>query len=201
MGSSGGGAQREAQAAEARRQAQIAQTTRRINQIYDSPDRQKQYADFGSAQRDLYMQEADRQKGVADRELKFALARSGLTGGSAAVDANRRLGEEYSKGVLESERQAQAAVANLRQSDEGSRANLMALAQSGLNASAASTQAAAALRSNLESAQSASRVDSLGDLFGSVMTAKKRSEEEQAKRRADRAYTNNYGPFWSLGEQ
>src|SRR5690554_8179011 len=112
MGSSPGNAQRQAEQQERERQARIDQTTGQINQLFDSPDRQQQITDFQSAMQDFYMQDLNRQKGTADRDLSFALARSGLTGGSRQVDANRTLGEDYQRGILDSERRAQSAAAD-----------------------------------------------------------------------------------------
>lgn len=199
MGSSGGGAQRRAEQQERERQARIDQTTRQINALFDAPERQQQIADFRTAMQDFYLQDLNRQKGDADRDLTFALARSGLTGGSRQVDANRRLGEDYQRGILDADRRAQGAAADLRGQDEQARLNLTSLAQSGLSASSAATQAASAMRASLEGANASARVQGLGDFFGSVADIKRRSEEEAARRRADRMYTSMYGPFWGFG--
>lgn len=199
MGGSSGNAQRQAEQQERERQARINQTTGQINQLFDAPERQQQIADFQSAMQDFYTQDLNRQKGTADRDLTFALARSGLTGGSRQVDANRTLGEDYQRGILDSERRAQSAAADLRGQDEQARLNLTSMAQSGLSATNAATQAAAAMRASLEGANASARVQGLGDMFGSVADIKSRSEEEAARRRADRQYTSMYGPFWSFG--
>src|SRR5688572_11550915 len=106
MGSSNS-AQRQAQRAEADRQARIASTTSRINSVYDAPGRQAQYDDFLSAVRQNYTEDATRQKTTADRDLKFSMARSGLHGGSADVDARRTAGEEFQRGILQAEDRAQ----------------------------------------------------------------------------------------------
>jgi len=199
MGSSGGGnrAQQQAEQAERERQAQINQTTSQINALFDSPDRQAQIADFQRAMQDLYQQDLARQHEGASRDLKFALARSGLTGGSRQVDANRDLGEMYQRGVLEAERKAQGAAANLRGEDERARANLTSMAMTGLSATNAANQAASAMRTSLEGARAGAMADSLGDLFGGIAEVRRRSEEDAARRRADNLYTSMYGPYWS----
>lgn len=199
MGSSGGGnrAQQQAEQAERERQAQINQTTSQINALFDSPDRQAQIADFQRAMQDLYQQDLARQHEGASRDLKFALARSGLTGGSRQVDANRDLGEMYQRGVLEAERKAQGAAANLRGEDERARANLTSMAMTGLSATNAANQAASAMRASLEGARAGAMADSIGDLFGGIAEVRRRSEEDAARRRADNLYTSMYGPYWS----
>ena len=76
---------RQAQEAEAARLRNIADATNRINTAFDAPERQKQYTDFLSALRDKFQTDLGRQHDVAQRNLKFSLARGGLTGGSAEV--------------------------------------------------------------------------------------------------------------------
>ncbi len=193
MGASNSG-QRQAERAERERQAAIAGTQQQVNALFDSPERAAQRNEFGAAMRALFQQDLGRQKQTADRDLKFALARMGLTGGSANIDAGRTMGEEYQRGILDAERRAQGAVADLMGRDEATRANLMALAQSGTNLTAASQQAAGALRANLEGARSAANVQGLGDIFGSVSDIARRSQEAAERRRADTEY---YGSLYS----
>lgn len=202
MGSSSNSGQRAAEQAERERQAQISATQARVNQIFDSPERAAQRAEFGTALRDLFNQDLQRQKGVADRDLRFALARSGQIGGSRQIDAGRTMGEEYQRGVLEAERRAQGGVADLMSRDEQSRLQLAGLAQSGTNVTAAAQQAAGALRANLESASADARAGGLGDLFGSVAEYKRASDTAAEKRRADKDYLwqqQKYSPMFGGG--
>lgn len=191
MGMFGGGgadrAQREAKQAEQQRQAQIAQTTGQINQIYDAPERQKQYADFVSAVRQRYTDDANRQKGVATRQLKFANARAGLNGGTQEVDSRRTLGEEYQRGLLEAENRAQGSLADLRNRDEESRLQLTGLAQSGLDATTAAQRAGAALRTNTGAARDASGLRGLGDIFGGTVDTYKKQQDAANFRRGQQA--------------
>ena len=191
----GGGsnrAQQQAEAEERARQARIQQTTAQVNSIFDSPERQAQYGKYGDALREYYAQDVNRQKTVADRDLKFAMARSGNTGGSVAVDSGRRLGQEYTKGLLSAERQAQGQVANLMNQDEQARSNLIGLAQAGLGATQAAQQAAGALRANLMGAESAGKMQSLGDLFSGIGEIKRASEARDIRREQDNLYGMNY---------
>lgn len=204
MGTSSGSnkAQKAAEQQEKARQAGIDSTTQQINALFDSADRQQQITDFGKAMQDYYLQDLNRQKGDADRNLTFALARSGLTGGSRQVDANRRLGEDYQRGILEAERRAQGAQADLRGADEQSRLNLTSLAQSGLSATNAATQAAATMRTNLQAGMGSMKSDALGDFFGDVSQINANSQAAKEKREANRLYTSMYGPYyarWSGG--
>lgn len=166
MSSGGNKAAKEANAAEAQRQAAIRGTQSRINQVFNDPKRQADINDFVNATRSYYQQDLDRQKGNADRGLKFALARSGLTGGSTQVDQQQQLGQDYGRGLLQVEQKAQGAGASLSAADQDARARLISLATSGLDATTAAQQASAAMRSNLEAGRSEAQLGSLADSFG-----------------------------------
>lgn len=182
----------EAARREAARQAQTDKTVQGINDLYDGQRRQQQISDYGADLVRFFREDADRQKVDADRNLKFSLARSGQTGGSVAVDANKTLGDEYTKAILEATRRSQAGMADLRQQDAQARTNLIAMAQQGLNMGSASQQALASMRANLDASSANARAQGLGDIFTSVALAKRSSEEAAARRRADRLYTQLY---------
>lgn len=177
---------------EAARQAQINQTISSIDALYDSDARKGQISQYGADLLNKLTTDINEKKVVADRDLKFALARSGQTGGSVAVDQNRHLGDDYQKSILEATRRAQAGMADLRGKDASSRLNLIAMAQQGLSTGSAASQAAAAMSSALESSRNSNQYDMLGDLFTGVASAKKYSEESAARRRADRTYASLY---------
>lgn len=180
-------AQNAANAAEQDRRDAIASTTARVNQIYDAPERQKQHGDFLSALRKYYTDDVNRQKTVADRNSKFALARSGLTGGSAAVDAGRTAGEEYQKGLLTAENRAQSGLSSLRQQDEASRMGLIQLAQSGLDSTTAASRALANTRSDLSGQLADSTAKGIGDVFAGTTAVYKQQQEAAARRAGQRA--------------
>lgn len=182
----GNSATRRAERAEQERQASMAAGEQRVNAAYDSPARQKQYADFLAALRENFMLDATKQKGVADRRLKFANARSGLTGGSAAVDSNRRLGEEFTKGILNSENAAQDALAGLKSDDEASRQSLISMIRSGADATTASSRMMQLQSSNALGAKSRALTNGIGDIFSGTSDVYLRSEDAAARRRGAR---------------
>lgn len=190
----GGDAAGAAQRSEADRQAKITATTGRINQIYDAPARQTQYTDFLNAVRQNYTMDANRQKTIADRQLKFSTARGGLSGGSADVDTRRTLGEEYTKGILNSENKAQAALGDLKSQDEASRLQLTQMAQSGLDATTAAQRAGAMMQSSAQSALAGETSKGLGDIFGATAGVYKTQQEQAARRQGLLAPTGSlYG--------
>lgn len=183
MGSPGNSAQHAAERAEADRQRRIAGTTQQINSAYDSPGRQAGYDDFLKAIRQNNMDDATRQKSVADRSLKFSMARGGLIGGSANVDAKRTAGQEFQRGVLQAEDRAQGALGDLKLADEQSRLQLIQMAQSGLDATTAASRSQAAISAGAQSALADSKAKGLGDIFGSTIKTVGAQQEAAAQRR------------------
>lgn len=185
---------------EMERQAAIKQTQGRINQVFDNPRRARDISDFVSAVRSRAMDDLSRQNTDAARELKFALSRGGLAGGSVNVDQNRRLADDYNRGLLNVESRAQGAGAQLEAADQDARARLIQLATSGLDATTAASQAAAGLRSNFESARSQAFGEQLGDQFATIGGFVKQRKEESARRQANRdANFNLYGGTAAYG--
>lgn len=205
MGSSNK-AQQQAQQEEAARQAAISNTIAAVTNAYKSPQRAKDIADYVGAVRTYLGNDLDRQKALNDRQLRFALARNGQLGGSTQIDQQRRLGEDYSRGLLTVEQKAKGAGADLAAQDQDAQQRLISLASSGLDATTAATQAAEAMRSSLGSAQAGMAAQGLGDIFGNLSDVYKTSQEASVRRRADKmAYNNYYQPsaassFWYGGK-
>jgi len=196
-GGSSNSAQRAAEAAEAQRQAQIRGSVSRINAAFDDPSRQREIGDYLGATRQFYMNDLNRQKGETDRNLKFAMARSGQTGGKVAIDNAARVGQDYNRGVIESDRRAQAAAADLRAQDESSRLGLIQMAQSGLDATTGSSRALSALQNNLQAGRATATAQGLGDAFGTFANLFKRSQEAAAARRGEKYV---YGTLYGNGQ-
>jgi hypothetical protein len=173
--------QAEAKRLEAERHARISGNVKNINSAFDG--RAPQYAQLGEALRERLNTELAHKRGEATRQNKFALARSGLTGGSAAIDAGRLLSRESREGALAAERQAQAGVADLMGKDEQARLSLISLAQSGNDIGNAGAQAASMLRANLSGAQNTDMVNGLGNVFAGTGEAVKNQRDAAARRR------------------
>lgn len=187
-------AEKRATRAEAERQASMQRSTDRVNAVFDAPDRAQQIQDFLNAIRGNFRIEADRQKGIADRNLKFSMARSGLTGGSASTDANRNLGEEYTRGILDAESRAQEAAGRLRSEDEASRLGIISMIRQGLDATTAAQRAGAAMSSNAQIAMGEANPKGLGEIFGTTASLYKQQQEAAERRRGERAaYGSVYG--------
>jgi hypothetical protein len=191
-------AQREAQRAEDARMAAIRNTQASVNRAYDNPQRQADISDYVNSVRQMGTEDLNRQKGDTDRELKFALARNGLTGGSTQIDQQQRVAENYSRGLLEIDRKSRGAGAELQSQDQDNRARLIQLATSGLDATTGAQQAAAGMRSTLEAGRSTALAGSMGNAFADMQTFFDRTREAAGRRRANKEtgfspYQNPYG--------
>ena len=152
----------------------------------NSPDRRQQVEDFAQATRQLLEGQLTRQKTRADRDAKFALARSGLSFGSADADTSAGLQRQFEDGLLDAERRSQGAAADLRNQDEQARLNLIALAQSGLDSTTASEQALSQLQANINAARAQGNQQSLGNLFEDFADIARFSQEQGRLRREQR---------------
>lgn len=202
MGLFGGGddSARKAAQSEGLRQSQTRRAVEQINAVYDNPRQEAQIGDFLAAARAFYRGNLDRDKERQDRSLKFAMARSGLTGGSAAVDANRRLGEAYQEGVVRAEQQAVSDANALREANEQGRMNLISLAQSGADLGTGAARAAQQLAANLGGARAKMRADALSDVFGGFTDIYETSRKTAAERRGNRdVYGLLYQPGFGQG--
>lgn len=162
----GNSAAQAAQQQEAQRQGEISTNVNAINGAF--ANRQPQYDQYLNATRGVYSTELNRQQGIAGRNLKFALARQGQTGGSVAADQGDELGREMAKGTITAEQKAQGQVSQLQSQDQAERLQMISLAQSGSDIGNAATQTADALRANLGTAMAGSTASGLGDVFGNV---------------------------------
>lgn len=193
MGSGGNNrAQRAAERAEAERQQQISSGTAELNRIFGSPERERQIGDVLDATREKFMMDLDRQKVDTDRNLKFAMARGGLSGGSLAADKGREVGETYIRGRTEAERKAQGVASDIRLTDQASKQNLLAMIQSGLDMNTASMQATQSLQNNLASARSGASMGALDNMFGMFGDLWTQSRENDVRRRTARDYNTLY---------
>lgn len=171
----------DAKATEAARQARISGNVKNINSAFDS--REPQYAQLADALRARLNEGVNLQRQSATRQSKFALARGGNIGGSLQRDQSAELNREGREATLAAEREAQKGVAGLRASDEGSRAQMIALAQSGNDIGNATQQTASMLSANFGAAQNASNISNLGDLFGNTSSVVKNQQDAAARRR------------------
>ena len=198
MGSRSNNAAREAERSEQQRQAAIRAAQGSINRVFDDPRRQAEIADAVSAQRELLTGDLNRQKAEQDLQLKFALARNGVLFGSTQNDQQAKLADAYGRGLLEVDRAANEVGAGIQAADQQARGNLLSLATQGLDITTGASQAAAAMRTNLEAGRSVRTAGAFDLAAGTMSDFIKRSREIADRRRADQVsgfgyYARPYG--------
>lgn len=194
MGSSSNKASKAAQVAEDKRREDIRLTQQRIEGIFTSPEREADIQDFIDSTRGFLQQDLNREKGINDRQLKFALARSGQAGGSTDVDQNRNLSEAFLRATVEGERRAQGAGQSLRAADQEAKLGLFGQAVGGLDMTTSSSNALRSLQQNIDFAKninSERNFDSFFSDFGDLFTASRKSAGE---RRQGQEFNTLYGP-------
>lgn len=177
-------ASKAAAAASAAQQAQIDATIGQINSAYSSPGRQAQYQQYGRNLNNYLTGQVNEQEKQNARNLKFAEARSGLTGGSAAVDANTQLQKDYTQGLLQASRAAQTGQAQLEQADVASKNQLIAQAEQGGYLGSIPQAVSQASQANLGAASSAYNPQALGNLFAGTANLYNNEQVAAANRRA-----------------
>lgn len=193
-------ASKQAQANEQARQANVSAGTQAINSYFDSPQRTSAYDKLASDTTAYYKLQADKQQDQANRNLRFALARSGQAGGSVQADQGEKLGQDYSNAILEATRRGQQAGASLRSQDESERASLTAAVQGGLDATTAASNAESAARANLASATANSTNNALSDAFGDFANLYQNSKDAAALRSGMKySYNTLYQPGFGAG--
>ena len=180
----GSSAANAANAANAQQQKDIQSSVGQITQAYDNPNRAAQYQQYNSNLQNYYAGQVNNQEAVNARNLKFAMARSGLTGGSAAVDSNTQLQKDYTQGLLNASQQATAGTSALEQSDVNAKNQLIGLAQQGNFTGAIPSQVAAAQSASLGAAQNFGNAQSLGNIFAGTAGIYQNEQTAAANRKA-----------------
>lgn len=134
-----------------------------------------------------YDTQVTNQQNVANQALKFSLARSGLTGGSAASYAGGVSAKDYNTALLNAQNQTQTAVGNLKSSDVSAKNNLIGLAENGLSTGNAASQAADSMSASLANASSAENPQALGQLFNNTANIYQTQQTAAANRKAAQA--------------
>jgi hypothetical protein len=182
----GNSAANAAQASNAEQQRQIQQSVAAINTAYSNPGRQAQYQQYGQNLGNYLTGQVNNQEAVNARNLKFANARSGLTGGSSAVDSNTQLQKDYTQGLLQASQQAQGGQAALQQADINAKNQMIGLAQQGNYTGAIPTLTAQAQSAALGNAQNAFNANSLGSLFTGTQGITQAEQTAAANRQAQK---------------
>ncbi len=181
-----------AAAANADTQAQIQNSVQQIQNAYSNPNRQSQYTAYGNNLQNYYTGQVNNQEAINARNLKFAMARSGLSGGSASVDSNTQLQKDYTQGLLQATQAATAGVNSLKQADLNSENQLISQAQAGGGVGVIPGQIAATQAANLAQGQNYANSNAVNNLFTGTAGIYNQEQQAAALRKSQQS------PFGSL---
>lgn len=137
--------------------------------------RENLYGKIGQDAQNVAMLDLNRERGITERELGFQLARSGLTGGSRDIDANRDVLDTFQQGALKAANFGTQTANNARSNDEKTRVGLINSITAGLTEGDAVTQAYTGLANNARSAQDEANNTTLAGFFDVI-----RQQQEKA---------------------
>ncbi len=174
-------------------QQQIQNSVNQINAAYSNPNRTNQYAQYNQNLSDYYTGQVNNQEAVNARNLKFAMARSGLSGGSAAVDSNTQLQKDYTQGLLQASQAATAGTSALEQADINAKNQMISLAQQGNFTGTIPTQVAQNMQTTLQAAQNYGNANTLGNAFTATQGIANNEATAAALRRSQ---TSPFGSYY-----
>ena len=174
----------QAAASNAATQNQIDSSVKAINNAYSSPARQLQYQTYGKSLQDYYNTQVNNQEAINARNMTFANARSGITGGSQASDNNAQLQKDYTNALLQASQQAQSGVSALQNSDVAAKNQLIGEATAGDYTAAIPANIAAAQGASLGAAGAYGQANALGNLFAATEQINQAEAQAAANRRA-----------------
>ena len=150
--------------------------------LSDSPtaERLAAMSDIEDRVRNRFIPEFADQTSDARRELKFALARRGIFGGSAQIDAEGRFRDRVAEGEREIGERAVSARNEKMRLDTNLMNNLISQAQADTERSALLSGIGASQLSNASRAQSAATDRALATGFGDVGTLFKKINDQRA---------------------
>lgn len=127
--------------------------------------REALYSKIGTDSNNMALVDLNKERGITERDLKFSLARNGLSGGSRDIDANKDVLDTYQQGVLKASNIGLQTANNARSNDEKTRVNLINSIHAGLTDSDAMTQAYTSMANNAKQAQDEANSTSLAGFF------------------------------------
>jgi len=128
-------------------------------------DRQAGYDRVKSATYDLNKNKLDTDRTNAARELKFALLRTGNSGGGLDIDQNNLLQRKTDEGIIQSTNSADAAALQAKTGDERSRLDLLSRIDAGMDQGSAIQGAQNQLQSSSDAALAQAKGNVIGNVF------------------------------------
>lgn len=141
--------------------------------------RENLYSKIGTDSTNAALVDLNKERGIAERDLNFSLARAGLSGGSREVDASKDILDVSNQGVLKASNMGLATANDARAADDRTRVNLINSVRSGLDQGSALQQSYEGMANNARTAQDNANNSNLAGFFDVI-----KQQQQQA------AFTN-----------
>lgn len=151
-------------------------------------ERKGLYGRIANDSKQLQLSDLTKQKNVASRETEFDLARRGLTGGSRQIDASRDIGDQFNKGVLQAETQAQGVANTAEAADEKTRISLINGIRGGMDQADAVSGALNAMSNSAAAAQNDAKNQNVSGFFDEIRAQAQRQQDTSAYQQAFNKY-------------
>ena len=159
--------------------------------------RESLYAGNRDAVLDVNTDKLDRDLSESERQLRFALARSGLFAGSEDIAQRSKQRDAYDQGILQSTSLADQAAAGFRGADERARLDVINQVESGIDAGTAINNAQRGLQLSAQNADANSKGNIIGNVFDDAGLIYQNYNRNQGTLDARNKYSNPLGAFFN----
>ena len=126
------------------------------------------------------------------KKLRFGLARTGLTGGSAQVDAQGLEQRSFGRALADASTAAQGQADEVRANDEKTRLNLIAQMRAGLDSADATQSALTQMADSANAARAQTRYDALDSYMGAVAPTINNFQVRSGQQAAQQLYNTRF---------
>ena len=146
---------------------------------------------------DVNTNKLDRDLSESERQLKFALGRTGLFAGSEDIAQRGKQREAYNTGVLQSTSLADQAAAGFRGSDERTRLDVISQIESGIDSGTALNNAQRGLELSAQNADANAKGNIIGNVFDDAGLIYQNYNRNQGTQDARNKYGPRLGAFFN----
>jgi hypothetical protein len=173
-------------------QANIDAQIKSINDLFATDKRAPIYQQVYNDSYGLQSNRLDENRQDALRKLRFGLARSGLTSGSADVSAHGLEQREFGRALSDASTAAQGQADQVRANDEKTRLNLIAQMRAGLDSADATQSALTQMADNANAARAQTRYDALDSYMGAVAPTINNFQVRSGQQAAQQLYNTRF---------
>lgn len=173
-------------------QANIDAGVKSINDLFATDKRAPIYQQVYNDSYGLQSSRLDENRQDALRKLRFGLARSGLTSGSADVSAHGLEQREFGRALSDASTAAQGQADQVRANDEKTRLNLIAQMRAGLDSADATQSALTQMADNANAARAQTRYDALDSYMGAVAPTINNFQVRSGQQAAQQLYNTRF---------